>query len=98
MKTINNSPGSFYVGQNLPDEYKRIGDVKESSLALLIKDEPAPRKVTFIMGSPNKGWFLTAKGSGPLPAGPDPIEYDLIEERARVVQGEDVTEAPPSRH
>lgn len=97
MKTINNSPGSFYVGQNLPEQYKRIGPVENSNLALLIQGENAPRKVTFVMGSPNKGWYLTAKGSGPLPANRE-VEYDIIEERARVVQDEDVTEAPPSRH
>lgn len=89
MKTFNKSPGSLFVGKDLPKEYQKPQTLKGDDLQVLIKGkDERPRPVTFIMGSTEKGWHLTCKGSGPFPTGE--VEYSLLQ-----VEGREVEEVEP---
>lgn len=90
MKTINKSPGSFYVGKDLPKRYQRPMTLKGDDLQVLIAGESRPRPVSFIMGSAEKGWHLTSKGSGPFPTGE--VSYKLLEVEGREVEEEEMQE------
>ena len=48
-----------------------------AGVSLKIEGEGKERAVTYIMGSAKKGWYLTSKGTGPLPEGE--VEFQVIE-------------------
>lgn len=79
MKTINNDNGTLFVGSNLPKEFQKQG-VPEEVLHIRLAGEDKARKVSYIMGSQKKGWYLAAKGTGPFPTvktGTAEVEFEL---------------------
>jgi hypothetical protein len=78
MKTQNpKDPGSLNVGSN------PLNVVKGQEIR--IKGEDRNRKVTYVMGTPEKGnVHLCMKGTGPVPLGE--IEYEVVGAEVKVTK------------
>src|SRR5271155_2714524 len=63
----NRDTGSLDTGPIEP----RVGD------RVLIAAEAAPRTVTYVMGSPARGWHACFRGQGAVPRGR--VEWDVVE-------------------
>jgi hypothetical protein len=61
--TANKDSGSLNCGQFEGAEH----GLRPSTLMLQVAGEPKPRAVTYIMGSPTKGYSVCCKGTGELP-------------------------------
>lgn len=67
-KTSNRSPGNLFVG-NID---AKIGQF------ILIKGEDKPRRITYVMGQPEKNTVnVVMKGTGPIPTGE--VEWDFAQ-------------------
>jgi len=73
--TGNKDEGSLHVTNDVLPQQFRNNSLKPTDLFIQIEGEEKPRKVTYVMGSPAKGWNLCAKGTGKFPTDG---EFELI--------------------
>lgn len=74
-RTTNRSTGSLFVGNELPERFRRMGSLAKGALQVVIGGKA--RDVSYVMGSDKKGWSVTAKSGGPFPTGE--VEFELRE-------------------